>query len=58
MMTLNAYLHFQGNCEEAFKVYEKILGGRIGMTTRFSDAPTGHEQRSRRIARTRSCISV
>jgi PhnB protein len=26
---LNAYLLFKGNCEEAFKFYERALGGRI-----------------------------
>jgi PhnB protein len=41
MITTNTYLHFQGNCEEAFNAYAKILGGKIGMTTRFSDAPPG-----------------
>jgi PhnB protein len=28
-MQLNAYLLFKGNCEEAFKFYEKCLGGAI-----------------------------
>jgi PhnB protein len=28
-MTLNPYLFFEGNCEEAFKFYEKLLGGKI-----------------------------
>jgi PhnB protein len=28
-MQLNAYLTFNGNCEAAFKFYEKVLGGRI-----------------------------
>jgi PhnB protein len=28
-MQLNAYLLFHGNCEEAFKYYEKSLGGKI-----------------------------
>ena len=28
-MTLNPYLSFNGNCEEAFKFYEKVLGGQI-----------------------------
>ena len=27
-MHLNPYLTFDGNCEEAFRTYEKILGGR------------------------------
>lgn len=29
MITANTYLNFNGNCEEAFKAYEKILGGKI-----------------------------
>ena len=28
-MQLNAYLFFKGNCEAAFKFYEKCLGGKI-----------------------------
>jgi PhnB protein len=28
-MKLNPYLTFDGTCEEAFKTYEKILGGKI-----------------------------
>lgn len=28
-MQLNPYLLFNGNCEEAFKFYEKVLGGKI-----------------------------
>jgi PhnB protein len=28
-MQLNAYLVFNGQCEEAFKLYEQVLGGKI-----------------------------
>jgi PhnB protein len=28
-MQINPYLFFDGNCEEAFKLYEKALGGKI-----------------------------
>ena len=28
-MGLNPYLNFNGQCEEAFKYYEKVLGGKI-----------------------------
>jgi PhnB protein len=28
-MKMNPYLTFDGNCEEAFKTYAKILGGKI-----------------------------
>ena len=33
------YLTFNGNCEEAFKVYEKVLGGKIAMKMTFGEAP-------------------
>lgn len=28
-MQVNPYLYFSGQCEEAFKFYEKLLGGKI-----------------------------
>ena len=28
-MQLNPYLHFNGQCEAAFKFYEQCLGGKI-----------------------------
>lgn len=37
-VTLTPYLHFQGNCEEALKTYEKILGGKIESLNRFGSA--------------------
>lgn len=33
------YLSFEGQCEEAFKRYEKVFGGKILMMMRHSDAP-------------------
>ncbi|WP_342360567.1 VOC family protein [Terrarubrum flagellatum] len=38
-MQVNAYLAFDGNCEEAFKFYEKTFGGKIEMMMRYKDAP-------------------
>ena len=38
-MTLNPYLHFNGNCEDALKFYEKALGAKRGMTMRYGDTP-------------------
>jgi PhnB protein len=29
MQLLNPYLHFNGQCEEAFNFYAKVLGGEI-----------------------------
>ncbi|MGA2552445.1 MAG: VOC family protein [Burkholderiaceae bacterium] len=33
------YLSFDGQCEEAFKRYEKVFGGKILMMLRHADAP-------------------
>lgn len=38
-MDLNIYLHFSGNCEEAFKFYEKVLGGKILAAMTYETAP-------------------
>jgi PhnB protein len=40
-MKTNPYLSFNGNCAEAFKFYEKILGGKIEMLMTFAEAPPG-----------------
>ena len=36
---LNPYLFYSGNCEAAFKYYEKVLGGKIEMMLRSEEAP-------------------
>ncbi|HXW72240.1 MAG TPA: VOC family protein [Methylocella sp.] len=36
---LVAYLSFDGRCEEAFKTYENIFGGKILRMVRHKDAP-------------------
>ena len=38
-MKLYTQLNFGGNCEEAFRFYEKHLGGKIIMMMRQSEAP-------------------
>ena len=38
-MTLNAFLNYGGNCEEAFRFYEQHLGGRITMLMRRGEQP-------------------
>jgi len=40
-MDLNTYLFFDGQCEEAFKLYEKVFGGRITALMRYGDVPSG-----------------
>ncbi|MCG8476068.1 MAG: VOC family protein [Cytophagales bacterium] len=39
MLTLNSYLTFDGNCEEAFKFYQSVFGGEFTFFSRFSDMP-------------------
>ena len=43
-MQLNSYLHFSGQCEEAFKFYEKCLGGKIDGLFRYEAAPPAASQ--------------
>lgn len=38
-MKLHTQLNFGGNCEEAFRFYEKHLGGKITMMMNQSEAP-------------------
>lgn len=38
-MRWNPYLFFDGRCEAAFKFYEKCLGGKIVMMSRFGETP-------------------
>jgi PhnB protein len=38
-MQLNPYLLFDGQCEEAFKFYEKCLGGKIESLWTFGNSP-------------------
>jgi PhnB protein len=39
MRTAHPYLHFNGNCEDAFRFYQNIFGGDLDIT-RFKDAPS------------------
>ena len=38
-MQINTYLFFNGNCAEAFKYYEKVLGGTILAMLTHGEAP-------------------
>jgi PhnB protein len=38
-MKLHTYLNYGGNCEEAFRFYEKNLGGKILMMLSHNQAP-------------------
>lgn len=39
MTTINPYLTFNGNCEEAFNFYKSIFSGEISFLGRFKDMP-------------------
>jgi PhnB protein len=40
-MKLNPYLNFNGNCEEAFQFYAKVLNGEDLRVMKFRDSPMG-----------------
>jgi PhnB protein len=42
-MQLIPYLNFNGQCEAAFKLYEKTLGGKIQAMMRHGDSPIAGE---------------
>ena len=38
-MSLNPYLYFNGQCEEAFRFYEQRLGGKITFMMKYEGSP-------------------
>lgn len=43
MATINSYLNYSGNAEEAFSFYKSIFGGQYAMVMRYKDAPKEHQ---------------
>ena len=43
MTTLNPYLNFNGNAEEAFNFYKSAFGGEFTMIQRYKDTPDGNK---------------
>jgi PhnB protein len=41
MASLDPYLNFSGNCEEAFEFYKSVFGGEFLGLMRFKDLPGG-----------------
>ena len=39
MRTINTYLTFNGNCEEAFLFYKSVFGGEFTHIGKFKDMP-------------------
>jgi len=40
MAQVNAYMTFNGNCEEAFNFYKSVFGGEFKLISRFKDMPS------------------
>ncbi len=43
MATVNVYLTFNGNCEEAFNFYKSVFGGEFPYIGRFGDMPPSED---------------
>lgn len=43
MATVNIYLNFNGNCEDAFNFYQSILGGEFTYIGRFGEIPESED---------------
>ncbi len=43
IMRLNPYLNFNGQCEAAFQLYQKVLNGKNLQMFRFADMPPSDE---------------
>ena len=39
MATVNAYINFEGTCEEAFNFYKTVFGTEFAILNRFSEMP-------------------
>ena len=42
-MQISPYLSFKGECEAAFKLYERCLGGQLGAIFRYGGSPLAAE---------------
>ncbi len=42
MADAHLYLHFNGNCEEAFNHYISVFGGDFQQISRYGDVPSDH----------------
>jgi PhnB protein len=43
MLKLTPYLSFDGHCEQAFKLYEQCLGGKITFMQTYGDSPMAEQ---------------
>lgn len=42
MVTINPYVNFDGNAEEAFNLYKSVFGGEFASIVRYKDSPEGN----------------
>lgn len=42
-MSINPYIHMDGRCEEAFRFYEEVLGGKIDYIQTYADSPMAEQ---------------
>lgn len=49
MQLLNPYLHFNGQCEEAFNFYAKVLGGKIVAMMPYKGTPAEEQTPAERL---------
>ena len=54
-MQLNPYLGFNGQCEAAFKFYERCLDGKIVAMMTYGETPDGGANAAG-MAKRRSCM--
>lgn len=43
MITVNAYLAFEGTCKAAFNFYKSVFGGEFMYVGRYKDMPSPHQ---------------
>ncbi len=51
MATINPYLNFNGNCDEAFNFYKSVFGGEFSDYQQYKDMPSGNEMPAEDAAR-------
>ena len=56
MATVNVYLTFNGNCEEAFNFYKSVFGGDFPYIGRFGDMPAEGGKEMSEAEKTGSCM--
>jgi PhnB protein len=42
-MQINPYLSFNGQCEDAFRCYERVFGGQLGAIFRYAGSPMAEQ---------------